>query len=94
METETTRYNGWTNYETWAVKLWMDNDEGLYLHLRDMAQAYGKATAGFADSLKDLVEESAPELEASMYSDLLTHAIGRVDWFEIAENLLSELDDA
>lgn len=21
-------YNGWTNYETWAVKLWMDNDQG------------------------------------------------------------------
>ena len=20
-------YNGWTNYETWNVKLWMDNDQ-------------------------------------------------------------------
>lgn len=23
-------YNGWTNYETWAVALWWDNDEGSY----------------------------------------------------------------
>jgi hypothetical protein len=23
-------YNGWSNYETWNVKLWMDNDEGSY----------------------------------------------------------------
>jgi len=21
-------YNGWTNYETWLVKLWQDNDQG------------------------------------------------------------------
>lgn len=29
METDTT-YNGWKNYETWNVILWLDNDEGLY----------------------------------------------------------------
>jgi len=21
-------YNGWTNYETWLVKLWIDNEQG------------------------------------------------------------------
>lgn len=32
-------YNGWKNYETWNVNLWLNNDEGLY----DLARRCGRS---------------------------------------------------
>jgi hypothetical protein len=32
-------YAGWSNYETWAIKRWLDNDEGAYLRVQEMARA-------------------------------------------------------
>lgn len=28
-------YNGWTNYETWNVVLWIENDEGIYNYIQE-----------------------------------------------------------
>ena len=36
-ETEDKTYNGWTNYETWLVKLWTDNEYAFYLRQTDLA---------------------------------------------------------
>lgn len=94
-------YNGWKNYETWNVALWLGNDYGSYLMVREMAQDAKDAAEGngdadnarytLAEALKDLIaDEMAPDLGASMYADLLGAALSEVDWSEIATSILSE----
>ena len=83
-------YNGYTNYQTWNISLWMDNDEGTYDLVREMASQLVKPSR-LADWLKDYTESSNPLTDnASMFSDLMGHALAIVNWYEIAENVLSE----
>ena len=92
-------YNGWTNYETWNVKLWLDNDEGSYLYWRERAEeryAEGKeaedmdhATYELSNELQASHEENAPEVSGT-YADLLGAALSEVNWYEIAESLMED----
>lgn len=85
-------YNGWKNYETWNVALWLDNDQGSQEMVLDMARNVKDsetATVDLADQLKDMVEENNPlNDQSSMYTDLLNAAISEVDFMEIANNYL------
>lgn len=90
-------YNGWKNYETWCVSLWIDNEAPSYRYWRDAAEEAKKEggkkseiIGRLATRLHNEIAEGAPELGASMWADLLGAALGEVYWYEIAKNILSE----
>ena len=100
MATETQTYNGWKNYETWAVKLWLENDEATYHYIRHLmweaetvyrdARDWIATILRLANDLEAFVACNAPDLGASMYADLLYAALNDVDWREIAEAFLED----
>ena len=72
-------YNGWSNYETWVVKLWLDNSFDGW-----------KKEYSNKGSLKELIQELY-ELEdisnkTNMFNDLLGGALDNVNYREILES--------
>lgn len=105
------KYNGWTNYETWNVKLWMDNEEGSYHYYGEVAQECWddaeaddtftreeRATLNLADRLKDEYETAMQDWleeskrQSSVWADLLGAALSEVNWHEIAEHLIEDVE--
>jgi hypothetical protein len=102
--TDSNGYNGWTNYETWCVSLWLDNDAGTYDYVREQASVIDANNRGDDDAryelaswLKDYVEELAENTcpgvieGASFVADMFRAALSEVDWSGVAANLLCEL---
>lgn len=90
-------YNGWANYCTWAAALWLDNEEATYKYFRELAAEIKEEEADeqarkyqLENAIKEFIEENAPELSASMYSDLLGFAMQEINYYEIASNILEE----
>jgi hypothetical protein len=54
-------YNGWKNYETWNVALWMNNDEGLYELVQVVANMEGDYDAFASIMLNDYGMEATPD---------------------------------
>lgn len=104
MTTDTT-HNGWTNYETWNAKLWIDNDQGSAEYWQEIAQeCYDQSKAertftreqtaalDLAERLKGEFDTDAelPELPG-FYADILNAALSSVNWYEIARNMIDNL---
>ena len=98
-------YNGYKNYETWAVSLWLDNDSASYEKWNGLAQdyvtdygfepkypgIYCDATIYLADNMKEDIIDAMPDTENGIYSDLLNAAMSEIDWREIAETYISAI---
>lgn len=82
-------YNGWTNYETWLVALWLDSEPWSNEYLRELANDDADAPAWeLGDTLKDWTNETflADAPSGGLAADLLKSALSEVNWSEIIES--------
>lgn len=80
---ENEKYNGWTNYDTWLVVLWLNNDESNYRRLEHLKNGIG------SKKLEDLTNiELYEKLKTFNYGDKINWNNVNID--EIRESILEE----
>jgi hypothetical protein len=95
-------YNGWANYPTWVVALWLGNQQRLYYDVVEIAERWnrrsrceGGTVSGLADELHEYVgglpEITAATDTASVAADLTGFALDQVAWQEIAGHYAAEV---
>ena len=100
-------YQGFANYETWCVKLWLDNEESSYRYWQAAAQECWdeaeadqyftreeRARLDLEDRMKDEIEDAAGQAVevGTIWADLLSSAVSEVNWREIAEAYLDSVE--
>lgn len=86
-------YNGWTNWETWVAKLWIDNDESVYAMVIEMVKA-GKQYDGvgitgaeiekFAWNTYDPDGKYSNIHEPGLFTEFIISGMSTANWDEIA----------
>ena len=82
---EQNKYNGWTNYETWLVNLWLNNEEESERELRHISRM-----SKSAEKLREWVQDMVCEDGGSLKGDLINTALNAVNWQEIVETVEKE----
>jgi len=88
------KYQGWTNYETWVVNLWLTNYSGTYDAILESVRD-NAADHDAGEAIKEFVEELNPlnDKEPSLFTDLMNGALSEVNWREIAQSLRETLKE-
>ena len=83
-------YNGWYNYETWLVNLWLTNDSSSYNYWNEATNECADP-AELSNRIKDEIEEFNPVTDdSSLYADLMNAAISEVNFDEIAHSFWND----
>ena len=98
------KYNGWTNYQTWAFNLWYDDwfredakriwDQwDSFNNSSELVKANRQAIDILAESMAETLyrHSEIDDKPANFSDDMLTYAIGMINFHEVAGHYIDDL---
>jgi hypothetical protein len=86
---------GYANYQTYCVHLWITSDDETYKYWANLAHKLIIEQEHPREHLRDALQahfkDAAPKLE-EMWSDLMTNTLEEVNWQEIATALMEDME--
>ena len=89
------KYNGWSNWETWNANLWIDNDwrmsESFSLQAGDLLGSYEKdeAIERLSGRIEEFFRAQMPET-SGFFDDIVSMVMRDVNWREIAQSIIDD----
>jgi len=87
-----TTYNGYTNYETWNIVLWLFNDETIYDNLRREMRSVVR-TNGDEEDVKSIVTSLFASDDGAATPDGVWLDDKHINWSEIHRILMDDFGD-
>lgn len=95
------KYEGWNNWETWNVALWLSNDQGLYEATMETVAETSPSVSQTANAIEGLFEsyfleplEDIPACQTGPIADMINASVREVDWREIAEHWIQDYTES
>lgn len=86
--------NGFKNYETFAVSVWIDNDRDLYDMVQEELVNADMDVSILARRLEEIFRDNDNvDNLGGLYHDLLTNALNNADWLEVATKIIEAHDN-
>jgi len=89
MSNDTKTYNGYKNYETWNIVLWLYNDEGNYDELRRRTRPFARSGADEGE-VQRIVTDIFASSDGAATPDGVWLDDSRIDWEEIERVILED----
>jgi len=84
------RVNGWSNYPTWNLALWLSNSGESEMYTEEAIRRR-MTTKDLADWIENDIQEAQDGIKLSgAFADIFGWALGQINFYEIAESYIDD----